>query len=418
MKSTVLGLLLAAFLSSSVLSQSGSPSQSPEFDHTAVYVRDLQKSADFYDKILGLEKIPEPFHDGRHVWYRIGAHEQLHVISGATAAVEHDINVHLAFRVAALANFLARLDRMGIPYRKSFRGDGKTARVRPDGVQQFYFQDPDGYWIEVNDHGVNDNQVSQTAATSASDVSQQWVLTWSDEFNGSNGAPPDATKWVPVIGGNGFGNHELEYYTSRSQNVRQENGNLVIEALQEKFTGPDGVERNYTSARLKTAGKFSQQYGRFEARIKLPSGRGIWPAFWLLGDDIATAHWPACGEIDIMEAKGSEVSRNYGSLHGPGYSGGHALTTIYDLPHGQFGGDFHIFALEWEPQVVRFYVDGNLYATKTPSDLPAGTRWVYDHPFFVILNLAVGGDFPGNPDGTTVLPQRMLVDYVRVYSHK
>src|SRR5258708_11251747 len=144
MKSTVLGLLLAAFLSSSVLSQSGSSSQSPEFDHTAVYVHDLQKSADFYDKVLGLEKIPEPFHDGRHVWYRLGAHEQLHVISGATAAVEHDINGHLAFRVAALADFLARLDRIRIPYLQRFRGDGKAARALPHGAQHVYFQDPDG----------------------------------------------------------------------------------------------------------------------------------------------------------------------------------------------------------------------------------------------------------------------------------
>src|SRR5258708_19109652 len=153
MKKTVLGWLLAAFLPSALTSQSGSPSQRPEFDHTTVYVRDLQKSADFYDKVLHLERIPEPFHDGRHLWYRIGAHEQLHVISGATAAVEHDINVHLAFRVAALADFLARLDRMGIPYRKRIRGDGQTARVRPDGVQQFYFQDPDRYSLAVTHHG-------------------------------------------------------------------------------------------------------------------------------------------------------------------------------------------------------------------------------------------------------------------------
>jgi beta-glucanase (GH16 family) len=204
----------------------------------------------------------------------------------------------------------------------------------------------------------------------ALEFSKDWVLTWNDEFNGPKGAPPDATKWVVLSGGNGWGNHELEYYTSRSQNVRQENGNLVIEAIQEKFTGPDGVERNYTSGRLKTAGKFSQQYGRFEARIKIPSGKGIWPAFWLLGDDIATAGWPACGEIDIMEAKGSEVAKNYGSLHGPGYSGGKSLTAIYGLPHGQFSDHFHVFALEWEPQVLRFYVDERLYATRTPSDLP------------------------------------------------
>jgi beta-glucanase (GH16 family)/catechol 2,3-dioxygenase-like lactoylglutathione lyase family enzyme len=411
MKRTVLGLLLAAYLPSSLTCQSVSPGPRPEFDHAAVYVRDLQKSADFYDNVVGLERIPDPFHDGRHVWYRIGAHDQLHVVLGATAPAQNDINIHIALRVAAIADFAARLNRMGIPYRRSIRGDGKTASVRPDGVHQIYFQDPDGYWIEVNDNAA-------TATSPASDLSKQWLLTWSDEFNGPNSAPPDATKWESVIGGNGFGNHELEYYTSRSQNVRQENGNLVIEAIREKFTGPDGVARDYTSARLRTQGKFSQQYGRFEARIKIPSGRGIWPAFWLLGDDIGTTHWPGCGEIDIMEAIGSQASKNYGSLHGPGYSGGHGLTSIYNLPHGELSDDFHVYTLEWEPQVVRFYVDGNLYATKTPSDLPAGSRWVYDHPFFVILNLAVGGNFPGNPDDTTVFPQHMLVDYVRVYSHR
>ncbi|HWX54111.1 MAG TPA: glycoside hydrolase family 16 protein [Verrucomicrobiae bacterium] len=261
-------------------------------------------------------------------------------------------------------------------------------------------------------------QPVSVATSFASDVSKQWVLTWSDEFNGPKGAPPDATKWVVVTGGNGWGNHELEYYTARDQNVRQENGKLVIEAVREQFTGPDGVQRNYTSGRMKTAGKFSQQYGRFEARIKIPSGRGIWPAFWMLGDDIATARWPACGEIDIMEANGSKASTNFGSLHGPGYSGRNPLTATYDLPHGKFRDRFHIFAIEWEPEVVRFYVDGHLYSTRTPADLPAGKRWVYDHPFFVILNLAVGGDFPGNPDDATAFPQRMLVDYVRVYSHR
>ena len=246
--------------------------------------------------------------------------------------------------------------------------------------------------------------------------SSPWVLTWSDEFDGSNGSAPDPAKWAIETGGNGWGNNELEYYTTRSQNVRQENGNLVITALKETYTGADGVTRNYTSARLKTAGLFNQAYGRSEARIKIPAGQGMWPAFWMLGQDINTAGWPTCGEIDIMENVGFEPTKVHGSAHGPGYSGSHALTGVYTLPAGRFSDDFHVFAVEWEPSAVRFYVDGTLYETRTPADLPAGTRWVYDHPFFLLLNVAVGGDWPGPPDGTTVFPQTMMVDYVRVYS--
>lgn len=254
------------------------------------------------------------------------------------------------------------------------------------------------------------------ATLSAPKPGGDWVLTWRDEFNGPNGSSPDSAKWTMESGGNGWGNNELEYYTPRRQNVRLENGKLVIEALKETFVGPDGVRRDYTSGRLKTAGRFSQKYGRFEARIRIPSGRGIWPAFWLLGDDFSITGWPACGEIDIMEGIGSKASNIYGGLHGPGYFGRNASTGSYRLPAGRFSDNFHVFAVEWEPAVVRFYVDTHLYATKTPADLPAGKRWVYDHPFFLILNLAVGGYLPGSPDDSTVFPRRMLVDYVRVYS--
>ena len=245
-----------------------------------------------------------------------------------------------------------------------------------------------------------------------------WVLRWSDEFNGPNGSPPDPTKWVVESGGNGWGNDELQYYTKRPQNVRLEDGSLVIEAIKERFTGPDGVERNYTSARLQTEGDFSQRYGRFEARIQIPSGQGMWPAFSLLGDDFSTVGWPACGEIDIMENVGNEPAVIHGSLHGPGYSGSTPSTAVYQLRQGRFSDGFHVFAVEWEPQVVRFFVDGGLYATKTPADLPPGKRWVFDHPFFLVLNLAVGGNMPGSPAASTVFPQRMLVDYVRVYSRQ
>jgi len=243
-----------------------------------------------------------------------------------------------------------------------------------------------------------------------------WTLAWSDEFDGPNGSPVDSSKWSFDVGGNGWGNNELETYTSRTTNADLEGGLLVIKTLKETFTGPDNITRNYTSARLLTKNKFTQAYGRFEARIKIPYGQGIWPAFWMLGDNIDTAHWPNCGEIDIMENIGKEPPIVHGTFHGPGYSGGSGVSAAYTLPSGQkFSDDFHTFAVEWEPNVMRFYVDGLLYKTRTPADLPAGTSWVFDHPFFIILNVAVGGGWPGNPDATTVFPQQMLVDYVRVY---
>jgi beta-glucanase (GH16 family) len=165
---------------------------------------------------------------------------------------------------------------------------------------------------------------------------------------------------------------------------------------------------------LKSQGLFTQTYGRFEARIKIPYGQGMWPAFWMLGNDIDTKGWPTCGEIDIMENIGREPSTVHGSMHGPGYDGG----SSYSLSSGNFSDDYHIFAVEWESNVVRFYVDGTLYETRTPADLPAGATWVFDHPFFILLNVAVGGNWPGSPDQTTVFPQTMLVDYVRVYARK
>jgi len=248
--------------------------------------------------------------------------------------------------------------------------------------------------------------------------SSPWTLVWSDEFNGPDGSAPDSSKWVLETGGGGWGNNELEYYTVRPKNASLHDGNLVIKAIQEKYTGPDGVTRDYTSARLKTQGKFAQDYGRFEARIKIPRGQGIWPAFWMLGTDIDKASWPTCGEIDIMENIGKEPSTVHGTIHGPGYSGDKGIGDPFSLPAGHlFADEFHIYAVEWEPEAIRFYVDDHLYSTRTPADLPKGTKWVYDHPFFLLLNVAVGGSWPGNPDATSTYPQAMLVDYVHVYNH-
>ncbi len=246
-----------------------------------------------------------------------------------------------------------------------------------------------------------------------------WTLVWSDEFNGADGAPVDPSKWVLETGGNGWGNNELEYYTARPQNSSQHDGNLVIKVLAERYKGADGVTRNYTSARLKTQGKFSQAYGRFEARIKIPQGQGIWPAFWMLGDDIDKSGWPASGEIDIMENIGKEPELVHGTIHGPGYSGANGIGASFQLAGKEhFAEDFHIYAVEWEPNAIRFFVDDNLYTTRTPADLPKGAKWVYDHPFFLLLNVAVGGFWPGDPDDSSTFPQSMLVDFVRVYSRK
>jgi beta-glucanase (GH16 family) len=242
-----------------------------------------------------------------------------------------------------------------------------------------------------------------------------WSLTWSDEFNGG-GPSVDSAKWSFDIGGSGWGNNELESYTNRRANAEVQHGSLVIKALKETFTGLDGITRNYTSARLLTRERFTQTYGRFEARIQVPFGQGIWPAFWMLGNDLETAGWPTCGEIDIMENIGKEPSTVHGTLHGPGYSGANSITASYTLSSfRKFSEDYHTFAVEWEPDIIRFYVDERLYKTRTPADLPAAKAWVFNHPFFLILNVAVGGNFPGNPDATTVFPQVMKIDYVRVY---
>ena len=245
----------------------------------------------------------------------------------------------------------------------------------------------------------------------------RWTLVWSDEFDGPSGALVDATKWRADVGGNGWGNHELEYHTDRARNASLSgDGSLLIQALQERYQGPDGVVRDYTSARLKTQGLFEQAYGKFEARIQIPRGQGLWPAFWLLGADISSLGWPRCGEIDIMENIGREPATVHGTFHGPGYSGANGIGAPYTLPgNAAFADAFHVFGLEWEPSAVRWYVDGVLYETRTPADLPPGQTWVFDHPFFIILNVAVGGDWPGPPDSGTTFPQTMRVDYVRVY---
>jgi beta-glucanase (GH16 family) len=245
----------------------------------------------------------------------------------------------------------------------------------------------------------------------------EWNIVWSDEFNQPDGSVPDPTKWGYETGGGGWGNNELEYYTSRTNNARIEGGQLVIEADQESYGGS-----SYTSARMLTKGKWSWTYGRMEARIKIPRGQGIWPAFWMLGTNIDSVSWPTCGEIDIMENIGKTSDRGtaHGTIHGPqsggDYNGGSGVGGTYTLSGGAaLAADFHIFAVEWTTNQIKWFVDTNLYFTATPASLPSGSTWVFTQPQFLLLNIAVGGNWPGNPDGTTLFPQQMLVDYVRVY---
>ena len=246
-----------------------------------------------------------------------------------------------------------------------------------------------------------------------------WQLVWSDEFNQPDGSSPDPTKWGYDLGGGGHGNNELENYTSRTNNARIVGGNLVIEADQENYGGD-----SYTSARMKTQGLWSWTYGRVEARIKIPRGQGIWPAFWMLGNSIGSVGWPACGEIDIMEniGKTSDQGTDHSTLHGPqnggDYNGGAGISHTHTLPGGAaLADDFHLYAVEWTTNQIQFFLDTNLFATVTPANVPSGGTWVFTAPEFIILNIAVGGNWPGNPDGTTVFPQQMLVDYVHVYSY-
>lgn len=265
---------------------------------------------------------------------------------------------------------------------------------------------------------------SGMATNSSGSTVTKETLVWSDEFNGASAeSAPNSQNWTYDTGAGGWGNQELETYCAYGSSKAPcdaQNPNVYV--------GTDGylhiVARNpakgvYTSARLKSEGLQSFQYGRIEARIKMPEGQGMWPAFWMLGDDITSVQWPACGEMDIMESIGKTPSTNYGSIHGTGFTGS-LIGSSYVLPNGaKFGDAFHTFGILWSPQHIEFYVDSpsNVYATYTPSSLPPGAVWPFDGgKFFFLLNVAIGGDWPGSPDNATIFPQEMLVDYVRVYA--
>lgn len=235
------------------------------------------------------------------------------------------------------------------------------------------------------------------------------TLVWSDEFSGS---AIDASAWNFEIGNGsgGWGNNELEYYTNSSKNAFVSNGNLIIEARKEAIGG-----FNYSSARMTTQGKKTFTYGRVDIRAKLPKGKGIWPALWMLGSNINTVGWPASGEIDIMELLGHEPAKSYGTLHYGASSASHGSKgTSYTLSSGSFNEQFHVFSMEWKQDQIQLFVDNNLFLTVNKADL--GTApYPFNAPFFFIFNVAVGGNWPGSPDATTTYPQRMIVDYVRVF---
>ncbi len=243
---------------------------------------------------------------------------------------------------------------------------------------------------------------------------QDWQLVWADEFEGEQ---LDMEKWSYQTGAGanyglppGWGNNELQWYTDREENIFVQDGMLHIRALEEEISG-----RDYSSARIRSYQKGEWTYGRFEVRAKLPRGQGLWPAIWMLPTDQVYGGWPQSGEIDIMEAKGHEENIVYGSVHyGDPFPGNRVRTGTIELDEGTFTDEFHVFSIEWQPGIIRFYVDDQLYYLVTPNNLNP-YNWPFDQDFHFLLNVAVGGNFSGNPDDTTVFPQEMIVDYVRVY---
>ncbi len=237
-------------------------------------------------------------------------------------------------------------------------------------------------------------------------IREGWELVWQDEFSGET---IDEAYWTHEVGGHGWGNGEAQHYSAEPKNSYVEGGYLIIQALQENVHG-----KRFSSARLITKEKVEAHYGRIEARIQIPYGQGIWPAFWMLGNDMDKVGWPYAGEIDIMENVGHEPSIIHGTLHGPLYSGADGVGGSKRLPSkARYADDFHIFAIEWEEEEIRWYMDDQMYWKLTPAAVPGD--WVYDHPFYLLINVAVGGQWPGYPDDTTSFPQMMKVDYVRIY---
>ncbi|MFN8580090.1 MAG: glycoside hydrolase family 16 protein [Gemmatimonadaceae bacterium] len=280
-------------------------------------------------------------------------------------------------------------------------------------------------WIVVGATAVIAGCASSGVAPTTPPTSNQpvWSLVWQDEFTGPAGATVDSTTWSYDLGdgcssGNcGWGNQEREYYRASTENaVLNGQGQLEIIARAAPagltcYYGPCG----YTSAKLKTFGKRLAGPGRVEARIKLPRGQGLWPAFWMLGSSFPATPWPACGELDIMENHGSNLGSVSSAIHGPGYSGNTPFVHAVSSPTS-FDADYHTFSIVWGGSGISFFVDGALHYVVARDEVGRRGNWVFDQPFFIILNLAVGGTFDGNPTSDAIFPATMLVDYVRVYA--
>jgi len=294
----------------------------------------------------------------------------------------------------------------------SFKWLYLDVEVEEEMEHQAYFPETGTYDIELVVKKYNvDVSTIQTVYISQDDPANLPNLVWSDEFDYVG--LPDPEKWNMETGGNGWGNNELQYYTDSESNAMVDNGVLTITAREESFGG-----RDYTSARITTQDKFDFQYGRIEARIKLPYGQGLWPAFWLMGTNVTTVNWPACGEVDIVELVGGSVSGGDNTVHATLHwdeSGHVEYGESYSLPFGIFADDYHVFSAKWDSEVIRAYVDGNEYYVIdiTPAALSA-----FQNNFFIILNVAVGGNWPGPPNAETTFPQTIEVDYVRVFQEE
>ena len=286
--------------------------------------------------------------------------------------------------------------------------NGEEVENEMDHVAYFPFAGDYEIELLVEKNGV-DFSSKQTVNIAQDDPGNLPNLVWSDEFDYTG--LPSSANWNMETGGGGWGNNELQYYTNSEDNAKVENGILTITAREEAYGG-----RDYTSARITTQNKFDFKYGRIEARIKLPYGQGIWPAFWMLGDNINSVGWPACGETDIMEMVGGDGKDNtcHSTLHWE-HDGEHAqYGESYSLPSGILADAYHVYSVEWNSQEIKGFIDDTQYFTAdiTPSQLSE-----FHNNFFIILNVAVGGNWPGEPNASTTFPQTLEIDYVRVYQN-